>query len=1099
MASISHFRKYRGLRCILLVFLTSSFVTNTKAQETTVGSNIVSRTMLSSDSARVLEQHVYDNGLGDVIQEVQSWPGSSLPDLVVHHEYDEYRRKTRSWLPITSSTNGSFVSRNMIADMATSQYSDTAPFTRTEYDRLLPSKPSAQYKAGAQWQSNDKKDSIIYSTYKGCAMYSYMEGYLFITDPYAEFLCTRTIDEDGCWKAEYTDMNGRLMISEDSQGKTFYMYDHLGNITYVIPPILAEYLISFYGFCSIDIPDTEDMMQKYCYIYRYDKQGHCLYKKLPGCDPIYYVYDRTGTCILSQDGEQRKSGVWAYSIPDKFGRPCISGICHNSIAYTSEPLHSSFIYAEYDGTSVSTGGYTIQNITLDSQTMYAATYYDNYNFVGQHGVPSSLTASVIAGFPIDSSLGHGMQTGSAVAILKDCNVTGYTYSATYYDSRYNVSQIKATNNFGGTETTSTSYTYTGKPQRVKIQHSSSTTGLLTENITYAYDEADRLSSRTISVANGISPQTITFGYEYDALGRLSDVSRSLTGSTSSNITYTYDLHGWTTGITTNSFSEELFYANGPGSHYYNGNIGSIRWFNDDYYRKRGYKFTYDDAGRMTIAQYGEGETITSANKFGENLEYDAHGNITRIIRRGRVSSNSYGVMDNLTLSYDGNQLTGVTESASDYDFAGSFEYKRAKGSQYIYNDNGSLVADMSRGIAYITYDFLNNPQTIYFTNGNMTKYTYSAFGEKLSVEHYNAEPNITWAFGIMPDTSQSRVIYAGNTDYLLDGNLIVQHGLIQKLLFDGGYLDARIISQSSYVFTPYYYNRDHLGNNREVINSNGTVFQVTNYYPFGAPYTDPSAVKTSSFQQYKYNGKELDIMHGLNTYDYGSRQYYPILGRWDRMDSFSEKYYNVSPYVYCEDDPVASVDPDGRSGIKVLLKAAYKIGKNVVKNGAKSLTNAATYADAFNDVVSDAKTLFDSNASGWDRTMAGVSLLSEAISPVSIRDVKEVKNANTLIRATKNNYRKALQKATGKEGRGYEAHHTLPQKHRDKFEKLGINIDEPGNVVWRKTENHRKNNHNITKEWNAKMRNKPTKESVVKHRDEIEKKYYGNMGDVPNN
>lgn len=29
-------------------------------------------------------------------------------------------------------------------------------------------------------------------------------------------------------------------------------------------------------------------------------------------------------------------------------------------------------------------------------------------------------------------------------------------------------------------------------------------------------------------------------------------------------------------------------------------------------------------------------------------------------------------------------------------------------------------------------------------------------------------------------------------------------------------------------------------------------------------------------QPNKYNGKELDLMHGLNTYDYGARQYDPI-------------------------------------------------------------------------------------------------------------------------------------------------------------------------------------------------------------------------------
>ncbi len=53
-----------------------------------------------------------------------------------------------------------------------------------------------------------------------------------------------------------------------------------------------------------------------------------------------------------------------------------------------------------------------------------------------------------------------------------------------------------------------------------------------------------------------------------------------------------------------------------------------------------------------------------------------------------------------------------------------------------FNANGSLVADKSRGIAYITYDLNNNPKQIYFTNGSVTKYVYSAAGQKLRVVHY---------------------------------------------------------------------------------------------------------------------------------------------------------------------------------------------------------------------------------------------------------------------------------------------------------------------------------------------------------------------------
>ena len=52
-------------------------------------------------------------------------------------------------------------------------------------------------------------------------------------------------------------------------------------------------------------------------------------------------------------------------------------------------------------------------------------------------------------------------------------------------------------------------------------------------------------------------------------------------------------------------------------------------------------------------------------------------------------------------------------------------------------------------------------------------------------------------------------------------------------------------------FTLYHYNQDHLGNIREVVNANGTVQQVTNYYPFGAPFSESASVMNADFQEYK--------------------------------------------------------------------------------------------------------------------------------------------------------------------------------------------------------------------------------------------------------
>ena len=52
-------------------------------------------------------------------------------------------------------------------------------------------------------------------------------------------------------------------------------------------------------------------------------------------------------------------------------------------------------------------------------------------------------------------------------------------------------------------------------------------------------------------------------------------------------------------------------------------------------------------------------------------------------------------------------------------------------------------------------------------------------------------------------------------------------------------------------------------------------------------------------------------MHGRNAYDYGARFYDPLLPTWDRIDPMCEKYYHLSPYAYCLNNPVNIIDPNG--------------------------------------------------------------------------------------------------------------------------------------------------------------------------------------------
>ncbi|MCQ2527404.1 MAG: RHS repeat-associated core domain-containing protein, partial [Lachnospiraceae bacterium] len=225
------------------------------------------------------------------------------------------------------------------------------------------------------------------------------------------------------------------------------------------------------------------------------------------------------------------------------------------------------------------------------------------------------------------------------------------------------------------------------------------------------------------------------------------------------------------------------------------------------------------------------------------------------------------------------------------------------------------MSDAGRKIAYIKYDYNNNPVRIQFTNGCVTNYIYSATGEKLRVIYQTAVPNIEVAIGETRELTTNELVNKKEetVDYLLGGALTLKNGRIDKYQFEEGYCQAKRYNNTMDDFTFCYYDKDHLGDIRQVTEADGskkgTIIQKMNYYPFGAEFCDASA--DSLVQPYKYNGKELDRMHGLNTYDYGARQHDPILGRWDRIDPLCETDYKTSPYSYCNNSPINAVDPDG--------------------------------------------------------------------------------------------------------------------------------------------------------------------------------------------
>ena len=64
-------------------------------------------------------------------------------------------------------------------------------------------------------------------------------------------------------------------------------------------------------------------------------------------------------------------------------------------------------------------------------------------------------------------------------------------------------------------------------------------------------------------------------------------------------------------------------------------------------------------------------------------------------------------------------------------------------------------------------------------------------------------------------------------------------------------------------------------------------------------------------QRFKFGGKELDMMHGLNLFDFHARQYDGPRLQFTTVDQMAEKYYSWSSYAYCGNNPMLNIDPPG--------------------------------------------------------------------------------------------------------------------------------------------------------------------------------------------
>lgn len=884
---------------------------------------------------------IYYDGLGNDIEHISN--SSEIGKYIyTYFTLDTKGRTELNYLPIAIPSTSCYIDENKFKSLSTTFYNgDNSAFIKNVYN--VDNDIVFEELSGQDWKKNNKGNIREFSANSALDKVLHYDApidKISLVKPentsYRYFppgSLVKEIYEDADNKSIiiFKDLQDNVVLERRDVGDTYFVYNILGQLRYVLTPRYQE----------------SGYKDKYAYEYRYDSRGRTVKKFIPGCGYTQYWYDNENHLTFMQDEILREKDFYRFYLYDSYERLAIQGICANSnrdIKYIRPYVY----YLGYDKGLYNTY-YVWKNIdrlNFDCVEIEKVYYYDTYKFI------ESFPQDVFSLESQNDKATKGRLLGTKILASNG----QYLYNVYRYDGKGNLIETITKGIDGYSSQISNEYSFTDKIK----------TSLACVNVRYGKDFLAKLDNEynsnnnminktTISASHNGKVSKVAIEYEYDDFNRLAKINRPFSNG---KLEFSYDMHGWINSIDSKSFKERLYYTDGVGSPYYNGNISSVLWCNSSYPQIRGYKFTYDKLNRLCNAEYGEMTDLSDKqNRYNEYLEYDSNGNITRLQRRGKKQNGEYGKIDNLNIRYNGNQIDFVEDDADKLIYKGAFDFNVSDNgrAEYKYNSSGALVCDTGRGISMIEYDNNGNPIRIQFSNGSVTNYVYNIDGEKLRCIHYTAMPNIVVSVGDIYELSEEDIIHVDSIDYLLGGNLILENGKIDKYLFNGGYflldkaksphIDIPPYPQGENgnppseeqlkeyekkleqwrtnvdfaldVLTPFYYTKDHLGNNREVLNETGDIVQVNNYYPFGSPYCDNVSMLRTGLQPYKFCGKELDTTHGLNTYDYGARQFFSPLPVWSKPDKLCEKYYHVSPYAFCLNNPNIVYDEDGNI-VKIL-------------------------------------------------------------------------------------------------------------------------------------------------------------------------------------
>ena len=533
-------------------------------------------------------------------------------------------------------------------------------------------------------------------------------------------------------------------------------------------------------------------------------------------------------------------------------------------------------------------------------------------------------------------------------------VTGHKDNAdyTYVEGiSYNRFGLKDTVWYGNN--TQTEYVY-DTLQRLKVLISKSsaypgTTGLM-QNIEYTYDRVGNITyaeNTAPALPNGLGGSYINY-HEYDNLYRL-----------------VYSTGAWN-GVRPVSYEAQMAYHdNGrmaekeiSASSYeqtpYLNNLNTVAYHYDYYYQNAGQP--------NTLTQIGPAP--------GQQFWWDGKGNMVQ-----------HKIPDKLERSLcwdEQNRLMGVADkqylSLYQYDADGERTYKLT----------GELTHQNVSGTWNSRYQLYN--ATLYAS-------PYLVATSKGYTKHYYAESErVASKLG---NGGLQELDHPVVAEHLVGDKFVANTGHAEKVVYECLHTEEEVRPSAplSYFYelmgsSPepederYWYHPDHLGSSSWITFSDGEAIQHLHYLPFGEDLVNQQLTAVSAM--YTFSAKEKDAETGYSYF--GSRYYNSDLSIWLSVDPMSDKYPSMSPYVYCANNPIRLVDPNGEEweidgyiytpggicpdNVSQSTRDKWNTMNDIykTKNG-KTLIDALNGKDCHYNVSSDIKTDGKGGFSSKDKTI----------------------------------------------------------------------------------------------------------------------------------